>query len=189
VRAGQPLYADTEEHVALILRTLGIDEAAWTATLDRYAENVDRAGTVHDRLTALAEAFRPASPHALPVPVGAVSQCPACHTLGMQPALARRGGAGHPPLVYGACERCGHGQLLRGAAPTTIYEADAYFQRRGPDGVGYDDYAREQPYRQAKGARLLDWIERAAGLSSKAPSLLEVGSGFGFTLGAACARN
>jgi SAM-dependent methyltransferase len=35
---------------------------------------------------------------------------------------------------------------------------------------------------------LLEWIEQEASIGSKAPSVLEVGSGFGFTLGAAMAR-
>ena len=185
---GRIVYTDTDEHVALILRTLGIDEAAWTATLDRYADSVDATGPVSDRLDALAEAFRPASPHTHAVPVGGPWECPACAAKGGHPTLARRCADGQPPLVYGACARCGHGHLLAGAAPSTIYEGDGYFQRRGADGVGYDDYRTEQEYRQAKGARLLEWIEQVAGLRSHAPSLLEVGSGFGFTLGAAVAR-
>jgi SAM-dependent methyltransferase len=187
VRNG-PLYRDTDAHVALILRTLGIDEAAWTKTLDRYADSASATGSVDDRLRALALAFHPASPHALPVPAGAAAQCPACDIPEMRPIVARRCGDGRPALVYGACPRCGHGYLLAGAALSTAYEGDAYFRQRGGDGVGYDDYGADRAYRQAKGARLLEWIEQGASIGSKAPSVLEVGSGFGFTLGAAMER-
>jgi SAM-dependent methyltransferase len=188
MQSGRSVYSDTDEHVALIIRTLGIDEAGWSGTLDRYAKTVDATGRLAERLDALAEAFRPASPHAAPVPHGPVSNCPACAAKEVRPTVARRCGEGQPPLVYGACTRCGHGSLLAGGAPSTIYESDAYFQRRDVDGAGYDHYREEQEYRQAKGARLLDWIEQAANLPSRAPSLLEVGSGFGFTLAAAVAR-
>jgi len=188
VRNGRTLYRDTDEHVALILRTLGIDEMAWTATLDRYADKARATDSVDDRLRALALAFHPASPHTLPVPAAAATRCPACAVSEMRPIVARRCGDGRPPLVYGACSRCGHGYLLAGAAPSTAYEGDAYFRQRGGDGVGYDDYGSDRDYRQAKGARLLEWIEQEANIGSKAPSVLEVGSGFGFTLGAAMAR-
>jgi SAM-dependent methyltransferase len=188
VRNGRTLYRDTDAHVALILRTLGIDEAAWTATLDRYADTAGATGSVDDRLRALALAFHPASPHALPVPAAAAAPCPACALPAMRPIVARRCGDDRPPLVYGECPRCGHGYLLAGAAPTTAYEGDAYFRQRGDDGVGYNDYGGDREYRQAKGARLLEWIEQGASICAKAPAVLEVGSGFGFTLGAAMAR-
>jgi SAM-dependent methyltransferase len=187
-RDGRLVYHDTDDHVALILRTLGIDEAAWTATLDRYADRLGATPSVTERLAAITEAFRPASPRAAPMPASAPSACPACAKNEMRPLLARGGIEGRPLLVYGACAHCRHGLLLAGAAPSTIYENGDYYERRCLDGVGYDGYREEQEYRQAKGARLLDWIERATDLRSMTPSLLEVGSGFGFTLEAAKAR-
>jgi SAM-dependent methyltransferase len=187
-RGGRILHADTAEHVGLITRTLRIDEATWAAVLDRYAERIDSSATTLDRLTAFAHAFRAASPPAVALPSLAELVCSACRAGGVRATLARRSGGGRPPMVYGVCGKCGHGHLLGGAAPSSVYESDGYFQKRGADGVGYDAYEAEQTYREAKGARLLEWITRTAPLCSKTPSLLEVGSGFGFTLGAAAAR-
>jgi SAM-dependent methyltransferase len=99
----------------------------------------------------------------------------------MKPFIARRSAAQSSPIVYGKCAACGHGYLLAGASPKAIYESDAYFRKRGLDGAGYDAYETERSYRETKGASLLAWLEQVCGLPSTSPSLLEVGSGFGFT--------
>ncbi len=64
-----------------------------------------------------------------------------------------------------------------------MYERSIYYQERDDGGVGYDAYELERAYREAKGRRLVEWISSR---SERPPrSLLEVGSGFGFTLSAA----
>src|SRR4051812_7962441 len=183
-RNGRTVYADTEEHVALVLRTLGIDESVWEATLDAYAERATEADSPDDRLKALAEAFQSAFP-TLPVPDLPVSVCPACSALAIKPCIARQ--SSPSSIVYGRCEVCGHGHLVAGASSPAIYEGDAYFRRRGMDGSGYDAYEAERAYRESKGTQLLDWLGQFCHFGS-APSFLEVGSGFGFTRKAAVSR-
>ena len=184
-RLGRTVHADSDEHVRVVLRTLGIDEMVWAATLDHYAATVQPGDSLNDRLEALGDAFRKASPRLL-VPDLATSVCPACAALAMKPCVARRSPSA--PIVYGRCEACGHGQLVAGAAPPTIYESDAYFRNRGLDGTGYDAYEAERTYREAKGDGLLDWLEQFLEPPLREPSLLEVGSGFGFTRQAAAMR-
>ena len=183
-RRGQVLHADSDEHVRLLLRTLGIDEGAWAETLDRYADRVTAAASVAERLSALAEAFRPVSPYAAPLTPGVTSVCPACHAQALTPCIARRASAEQPPIVYGRCGACEHGALLAGASAESIYVGPEYYRSQGADGTGYVEYAAEQSYREAKGKSLLDWIEGCVTLPAS-PSLLEVGSGFGFTRRAA----
>ena len=185
-RDGHTVHADTDGHVQLVLRTLGIEEANWAETLDAYAENVSVDHNVSDRLRTLGEAFRASSSRVLPLPDLATSMCPACSALAMKPCVVRGGGVA--PVVYGRCDACGHGHLLEGASPPTIYENEAYFRTRGSDGAGYDAYEAEREYREAKGRALLDWLGPICHLPSPARSLLEVGSGFGFTRRAAMTR-
>jgi SAM-dependent methyltransferase len=183
-RAGQVVHADSEDHVRLLLRTLEIDEETWAETLDRYADSVAASASVAERLSALAEAFRPASRYAAPSAPGGTSSCPACHAPTMAPHIARRTTSERPPIVYGRCSACEHGALLAGGSTEGVYLGPEYYRSRPSDGAGYAAYAAEQSYREAKGNSLLDWIERSATLPA-APSLLEVGSGFGFTRRAA----
>lgn len=84
-------------------------------------------------------------------------------------------------LTMGRCSTCGHGVLLRGAAPPSTYDA-RYYETKRSDGAGYDGYSAEREYREKKGRRL---IERLQSLHPAARTLLEVGSGFGFTRAAA----
>jgi 2-polyprenyl-3-methyl-5-hydroxy-6-metoxy-1,4-benzoquinol methylase len=183
-RDGHTVHADADEHVRLVVRTLGIDESTWAAALDRYAESVDTDGDLAHRLEVLASAFRAASTVAPPLPAMPASACPACSASAVKPAVARSSAAERPAMVYGRCAACGHGHLLAGASPTTIYESDAYYQTRAADGAGYDAYPAEREYRESKGATLLAWLESVCRLPP-GPSLLEVGSGFGFTRRAA----
>ena len=163
------------------------DEIADVAEIDR-------------RLAALAAAYRPLSPHeAAPPAAAAPRTCAACGRAGVAPSLARRSApqehvskaASHPrsarerltpDLVYGRCDRCGHGALLgdpAGAAARARYAGDDYFRVRDPGGAGYDGYAGEEAYRVAKGARLIERLRRASARPVR--TLLEVGSGFGYT--------
>jgi SAM-dependent methyltransferase len=174
--------------VELFARTLQIPPAAWQATLDEQARIVPAAaaGETVDQeiarcLGALATAFGPRSPHAAPPPAvgGEPASCPACGARGVRPLLVRR-----PALVYGRCAVCGHGVLLgdqdRGDPAVRAYNAGpGYYRTRDPDGVGYDDYAREAAYREAKGARLVDALVALA--APPVRSLLEVGCGYGFS--------
>ena len=183
-RRGHVLHADSEEHVRLLLRTLGVDEVTWAETLDRYADSVPVGACVADRLSALAEAFRPSSKYAAALPAGGTSLCPACHAQALTPCVARRATPEQPLIVYGRCGACEHGALLAGASSEAIYLGPDYYRARRSDGAGYPAYAAEQSYREAKGKNLLDWVERSVTLPAS-PALLEVGSGFGFTRRAA----
>lgn len=180
----RPAYADSTEHVALITRTLGIDEAQWSATLDRYCELLVPEANVEQRLKALSAAFSAVAPYAAETPGWAAVSCVVCSTGAVTPVVAKR--ASPTTLVYGRCAQCGHGQRLAGPAVDGIYQSDAYYRQRSADGSGYAAYAAERAYREAKGARLLDALQARVG--STPSSLLEVGSGFGYTLAAAAGR-
>lgn len=177
--AGRLVHADTAEHVRLIAATLGIDEAAWAQTLDRYAALVDPSSDVSERLRILAEAFRPSAPYAGDLPELAASSCACCEAREVRAMVVRK--SGPSTLVYGRCAACGHGQLLQGAAEQPYVDA-RYYRERAGDGSGYPDYASERAYREAKADALLSSLE-ADGF--RARSLLEVGSGFGYTRKAA----
>jgi 2-polyprenyl-3-methyl-5-hydroxy-6-metoxy-1,4-benzoquinol methylase len=182
---GRAMYADSEEHVALVLRTLGLDEARWSQMLDRYCELWAPQASVEQRLGALAVAFASVAPHAAEPPDAAASKCIVCGAVAVEPVVAKR--ASKAPLVYGRCHDCGHGIRLAGPTIEGIYDGDAYYRQRSVDGTGYDAYQAERSYREAKGARLVAALETSLGVSP-ASSLLEVGSGFGYTLAAAAGR-
>ncbi|HEX2875511.1 MAG TPA: class I SAM-dependent methyltransferase [Polyangiaceae bacterium] len=181
---GHRVYSDDEQHVQLILRTLGIDEERWSATLDRYVDLVPSDAGVDARLAALARAFRDAGPTPTTLPDLANVSCVACGANAVTAVVAKP--ASPTPLVYGRCGSCGHGQRLTGPNVDDVYQNADYYRLRSPDGTGYAAYADERQYREAKGARLLDFLEQRLG--SKPQSLLEVGSGFGYTLAAAAQR-
>ena len=190
--------AVTVARLALIARTLQIAPEVWRRTVADFAAQVPPPvpgetldGELLRCLPVLARAFRRLSPHVAPVPPAlqaATGACPACETGVVRPLLARRAASGNADvIVYGRCQRCGHGALLSGdhdgdvAAP---YRQSAYYQVRDGAGVGYDDYAAEASYREAKGQALVARVRAHA--ASVAPAetvatLLEVGSGFGFT--------
>src|SRR5258708_6905629 len=52
-RDGCTVHADTDEHVRLVVRTLGIEEAAWESTLDAYARMVNPGESLTARLHTL----------------------------------------------------------------------------------------------------------------------------------------
>lgn len=181
---GHRVYSDDEQHVQLILRTLGIDEERWSRTLDLYVDLVSADLSVDARLSALARAFRDAGPLSPALPDGASVSCVVCGANAVTAVVAKP--ADPTPLVYGRCGSCGHGQRLAGPNVDDIYQNANYYRQRSPDGTGYAAYADERQYREAKGACLLDFLEQRLG--SKPRSLLEVGSGFGYTLAAAAKR-
>jgi SAM-dependent methyltransferase len=104
----------------------------------------------------------------------------------VRPWLAR---AGAHALVYGRCASCGHGLLQDGleaasdAAIRARHASPDYFHTRDGEGAGYDAYAEEASYREAKGTKLVARL--AARARGPLATLLEVGSGFGYTRAAA----
>jgi SAM-dependent methyltransferase len=167
-----------------------------------------RAGPLEDDVLArVARVYARHSPHEAPLPGPASSDdnglvaagqderslfslppagCPACGARRVRAAVARRPG----PVVYGCCEACGHGVCWRGGAlpgeAGARYSDPTYYEQRDARGVGYDDYGAEETYRMAKGARLVAALTGvAAAAGGRIRSLLEVGSGFGFTREAA----
>lgn len=180
------LFDDSDEHVALVLRTLRIDERRWRKTLSAYASHWSPALTTVDaRLAALRDAFAKAMPPGeANVPHRATEQCPACHAVALAPRYARtRRDAPGAAFVYTHCSECGHGTMLDGHVPLEAYASPTYYQTQNAAGVGYADYGKEREYRETKGRRLIE--EVLPFLAVPATSLLEVGSGFGFTRAAA----
>lgn len=167
-------YSDSVEHAALVRRVLRIDETVWRQVLDEYRRRLTDA-TPAGRLHALGEAWQVFSPHAAPLPAGPVSRCPVCRGETIQPEIQRRSGE-----TYGLCTQCGHGLLLSRAADDGIYHNSDYYSRQTADCAGYQAYRQEKDYREARAARVLAWIEQTVGAAA-GRSLLEVGSGFGYT--------
>lgn len=180
-RAGTVLHADSDDHVALVARTLGVSEAVWGNVVDRYVEQPVELLSTEQKLSALATAFGEVAPLAAPLPASGPVACVVCDEHAVRPAVARR--TGGEALIYGRCAACGHGRLLVGAS-TDVYGSGTYYERRAADGSGYGHYAAEREYREAKGHRLISRLLE----SGPAGSLLEVGSGYGFTMHAARER-
>lgn len=180
------LYADTGEHVALILRTLRIDEPRWRHTLARYAaRGSPPPRTMAAKLDALRDAYAEATPPGeSAVPERTADRCPACGETCLVPSYARMlADAPTHSFAYARCRHCGHGILLDGHVPRDAYAAPAYYQTQTAGGVGYADYAREREYREGKGRRLFEDVLRQ--LDAPCDTVLEVGSGFGYTRAAA----
>lgn len=187
---GDRLYADDEAHIALVLRTLRIDEPRWRRTVDGYTARCAAAAAaapldVDRRLQVLGAAYRAATPTGEEdLPQRAPAECPSCGADELVPAYARsRREAPDAAFAYAQCRACGHALLLDARVPTEAYASPAYYQLQTAAGVGYDDYASERAYREAKGRRLFEGVFSV--LRTPARSLLEVGSGFGFTRAAA----
>jgi SAM-dependent methyltransferase len=172
----------------LTARTLRITPETWRAVLGEYRASVappTGAETTDDEirrcLTALGPIYRRHDPREVSVPASAPSAvCPGCRRPGAEPAVGISA-----RVFYGRCPHCGHGIRLGEGVPwnesaVQRRHADAdYFRKRDGEGAGYDGYDREAPYREAKGARL---VERLRALPApEIRTLLEVGSGFGYT--------
>lgn len=175
---GRVVYTDSADHVALIVRTLGIETAVWQATLDAYAARLGPDADVAERLQTLTESFMQAARLPAAPPGAALVGCACCSATSMR-AIVERPGA--ESLLFGRCDECGHGQLLTPPS-SKPYESAGYYRRRAEDGSGYAAYATEREYREAKAAQLFDALG-TAGL--RPASMLEVGSGFGFSRRAA----
>ena len=175
---GRIVYSDSTEHAALVQRILRVDETIWRRAVEEYGRRL-RDNHVDARLQALREAWDTFSPHAGTLPQAAAdSTCPVCGNCSVTPVLSRA-----PTEVYGLCGVCGHGVLLSLPTVPDVYSKPDYYQRRSESGVGYDAYAQEQSYREAKAERLLNWIERHS--PRPITSMLEVGSGYGYSRAAA----
>jgi SAM-dependent methyltransferase len=173
---------EATEHKALAARTLRIEPEQWRRILERFAElSPGPSAAAEARLRALHAAVATEMPDAAPLAgCGAPRPCPACLEGWAVPLYAR----GAPPLfLYGRCGGCGHGLLLSEPEPESLYCSPAYFQRRTEAGAGYSGYEAERAYRVGKGARLLRRIGDLAG--RPIGTLIEIGSGFGFTRAAA----
>lgn len=172
---------DKEEHVALVLRTLGIDEDCWRRLVDGFgAECSSAEKSLTQRIAILKQLWRSVSPHEAPQDDSFEydRRCPVCGASSVDVVATRRQ-AGAFPLVYGACGDCGLGVLLRGGTESSIYNRPEYYLRQDGDRAGYENYLAEQSYRETKGRRLIEWMLARAGRPLR--TLLEIGSGFGFT--------
>lgn len=180
------VYRDTGEHVSLVLRTLRIDESRWRRTIAGYAARWSPTrSTTSAKLEALRDAYADATPAGeSDLPRRAPERCPACLMVSLVPAYARS--VADEPLAsfaYARCSNCGHGTLLDGRVPNEAYASPHYYSRQTAGGVGYTGYARERAYREAKGRRLFESI--LPGFDVSPQTVVEVGSGFGFTRAAA----
>ena len=170
-------YSDCQEHAALVQRILRVDESTWKHLLSDYRRRL-QGSDVDSRLLALRESWEVCSPHAGPLPSSPVSRCPVCIEEAVRPILCRL-----PSDVYGLCSHCGHGVLLSQASPSIVYGNSDYYTRQTANRVGYEDYRCEQRYREEKASRLFDWIAKSTVRPIR--SMLEVGSGYGFSRAAA----
>jgi SAM-dependent methyltransferase len=178
------------DRLALIARTLQIAPDIWPVVLADFearrppAPADETADAEIDRsLAALAPAYRARSPHEAPAPAAAGPRaCPACARVAVRPAVVRRSPPPARDLVYGRCDGCGHGALLDAAGEAALrarYADPDYYRARDGQGAGYDGYDRDVAYRESKGARLFERLGESVTLPK--PTVLEVGSGFGFT--------
>ena len=174
-----------EIQAALILRTLGIEEDCWRRFMEGFiSECASRDESLGQRVAVLKRLWHSLSPHKASTEdsIDYDRRCPVCSTSGVEVAASRRQ-TGEMPLVYGVCNDCGLGILLRGAAENSIYNQPVYYLRDDGDAAGYENYLAEQDYREAKGRRLIEWV--LAHAARPLQSMLETGSGFGFTRAAA----
>lgn len=162
-----------------MLRTLQVTDEAWSRVVEDYARAVPEpsGASVERRLEALREAFcAHVSQASWPADIAKGARCRACGAVGLSAVVARRPG----PLIWARCPGCSHGTLLdAGEDVSSVYASDSYYRARDEKGVGYEDYANEATYRQEKGRRLLERVTEVAGRPLR--SLLEVGSGYGYT--------
>ena len=174
---GRTVYSDSAEHEALVQRILRVDEHVWQRALESYLHMLKSYDSA-SRLSALRESWETCSPHSVPILLDArTSTCPICLEPSVEPVSSRVSAE-----TYGLCANCGHGLLLSPPSPSEVYRGAEYYERRTESGVGYDAYPQEREYRETKAERLFNWIMECCGPIT---SLLEVGSGFGFSRAAA----
>lgn len=174
-------FHDKEAPVAHILRALGIDEDSWRRFVEGFdAECALGKECLAQRIAVLKQLWHSMSPHE-PPPDNSIAydrRCPVCGASRVDIVATRRQ-SGDFPLVYGACGDCGLGILLRRSAEGAMYNQPEYYLRRGGDRAGYENYLAERHYRVTKGRRLIEWMLARAARPLR--TLLEIGSGFGFT--------
>lgn|SRR5262245_25470608 len=177
--------SDKEEHLALVLRTLDIEEGCWQKFLEGFASECASGQMSFDRrVMVLKQLWQSLSPHEarLDGSFEYDSHCPLCCEPSIGAVAARRQ-TGDLPLIYGACDSCGLGILLQAEVESSTYHRPEYYLRRDHDRAGYENYLAEQNYRETKGRRLIEWMLSHA--ARPLQSMLEIGSGFGFTRAAA----
>jgi 2-polyprenyl-3-methyl-5-hydroxy-6-metoxy-1,4-benzoquinol methylase len=183
-RGHHVLYQDSAEHVALVLRVLGISEDTWRCMIETYARQwTPNCRALQIRAEQLGRAYSSCSPVITTPELTVLPSCPICRLGTIFPTYARQVGRESAKLQYGCCSFCGHGLLLSLPVAPVVYQGPSYYGQRRPDGVGYDGYEEEKAYREEKAGRLFDWVRKVSGVCSG--RLLEVGSGFGFTRKAA----
>lgn len=175
-----------QERLSLILRTLQVDETCWYQFETEFAKRCPTGNESLDhRLQALEEVWKSVDPHAVSLddPGNAPNDCPCCKANSIGVAAIKRNDLG-TPLVYFVCESCGLGFLLRDdAANLSVYSSPDYYTRRDAGGAGYECYLDDSSYRITKGLRLFEWVKEH--VNHRPRTMLEVGSGFGFTRAAA----
>ena len=174
---------ERDAHRSLAARVLRIERAAWDDVLDQFHARIEPDGDEESRLLLLRELFGARFPDAKALHGERVStRCPACGEVALRACYRREVAAAATPAssyTYAVCDRCGHAVLLGGTSDLEVYRSPAYYQAQGSDGVGYAAYEAERAYREGKGERLVRWAASQA--TGPPSSLLEVGSGFGFT--------
>ena len=178
------MHQDTPEHLALVLRILGITEKTWRCVIERFAATwTPNCRDLDLRAELLGHAYSACSAINTKPDAAESASCTVCKAGNVSPAFARNVGTGLARLQYGCCSGCGHGLLLSQPVAPPVYQQPNYYSERRPDGVGYDAYEEERTYREEKAGRLFDRVCQATGIC--AGRLLEVGSGMGFTRKAA----
>jgi SAM-dependent methyltransferase len=187
------IAATTADHQALVARTLQIAPEVWRATLEDYARAVPPHGpdeTLDEEIErcvrALAAAYGRHVTRAAAPAAGPPRTCPICAATAVRALVVRppRAPGEGRDLVIGRCTACGHGLLLEGgltdeASVRARYAGPDYYRLRDAQGVGYDGYDRDAAYRERKGTEL---VARLRTLDASVPAtLLEVGSGYGFS--------
>lgn len=170
-------------HRALVARVLRVPAAAWDEIIEAYHSIAGSDANMADRLALLADLVAARFPDAPPIAEGVVeAACPACGAPGVRPRYRRHvpdSTGALSPYTYGVCDGCGHAMLLDGGADPLVYASPGYYEAQGGDGAGYSAYEQERSYREAKGERLVRWA--VTHVAHAPATLLEVGSGFGFT--------
>lgn len=185
----------------LVARTLQIPTSVWRALVSEYRStvpSVERGETLDGEiarcLTTMARVYRRHVPNVSDPVSGSDARpvsCPACRGDVIPARVIRTSGPSAVELRYGCCTSCGHGLLLNdlssGAGDALAEEATVrarhtlagYYRARDGGRAGYDGYADEARYREAKGRGIIERLRAATPTAIR--TLLEVGSGFGYT--------
>ncbi len=125
-------HSDKQEHLALVLRTLGIDEDCWRRFVEEFfAECSSGMESLAQKIVILKRDWDSVSPHEAPRDdsIAYDHRCPVCGAAGVGVIAARRQ-VGDFPLIYGLCENCGLGILLGRPNEISIYGRPEYSHSR-----------------------------------------------------------